>query len=101
MPFAGFKDWDACMNSEKMQKYDTETRKKVCGKLKAKHEKKDTYDTIRKFVTDTFDELLAWVKANITEDEEKAKEIAFAIINSRKKKGKKEDEIRKLLKKSA
>lgn len=37
MPFAGFKDWDACM--EKMRKkYDEETAKKVCGKLKAKYE---------------------------------------------------------------
>ena len=37
MPFAGFEDWDACMRKMR-QKYDEETAKKVCGKLKHEHE---------------------------------------------------------------
>jgi hypothetical protein len=40
MPFAGFKDFDACVISMKeKQGYSEEVAKKVCGKLKSDHEK--------------------------------------------------------------
>lgn len=39
-PFAGFEDWDDCMK-EMRKRYDEETAKKVCGKLKAEYEEKN------------------------------------------------------------
>ena len=39
MPFAGFEDWDDC-EKKMRKKYDEETAKKICGKLKAKYEGK-------------------------------------------------------------
>jgi hypothetical protein len=37
-PFAGFKDWDDCIAKMKAKGYSKESCKKICGKLKAKHE---------------------------------------------------------------
>jgi len=40
MPFAGFENWDDCMNDEEMkERYpDKEVREKICGKLQAQEE---------------------------------------------------------------
>jgi len=47
-PFAGFKNWDECMR-EMRRRYDEETAKKVCGKLKAEYEKsmRDIMKTVK------------------------------------------------------
>lgn len=41
-PFAGYENWQECMNDPKNAKYPEENRKKVCGSLKAKFESKDS-----------------------------------------------------------
>jgi len=42
MPFAGFKDFDDCVQKmKKKQGYSEEVAKKVCGKLQARHEQKE------------------------------------------------------------
>lgn len=38
MPFAGFDDWDDCMESMKNKGKSSEEAKKICGKLQAKEE---------------------------------------------------------------
>jgi hypothetical protein len=47
MPFAGFENFNACLTDGDMVKRypDEETRKKVCGALQAKHERKQSHNT--------------------------------------------------------
>jgi len=47
MPFAGYKDFADCMAKNAKRYPDAETRAKVCGSLKAKHEKKMEIEQIK------------------------------------------------------
>ena len=38
MPFAGFKDFQECLNSMAKEGYEPQTAKKICGSLKHKYE---------------------------------------------------------------
>jgi hypothetical protein len=89
LPFAGFTDWEDCM-AKQSEKYDEETAKKVCGKLKAKFEGK----------TPTTEEVDAEMKEILTatskEEDKMTKELEQKIEILNKETAEKDSKIKEL-----
>jgi hypothetical protein len=99
MPFAGFSDWEDCM-SKQAEKYDEETAKKVCGKLKDKFEgKSPTKEEISAEMKSIVNALTAPSEDDKMAEEIKMKEEQLAVLN--KAVTEKEEQIKVLQQKIA
>ena len=81
-PFGTWENWDDCM-AEMTQRYDKDTAKKVCGKLKAKLEKEGMEGIFSLLVSEFAKSIMEW---NMSEEKDKVDEKSTTEEENPKKK---------------